>query len=42
MMQEKNGAKNRFIHGEDLLMNLLLEEKALKILLKELFLTSRT
>ena len=35
MMQEKDGVMNKFIFGEDHMIFLLLEEKVLKILVKE-------
>jgi hypothetical protein len=37
MMQEKDGVMNKFIFGEGLMMSLLLEEKVLKIQVKECF-----
>ena len=35
MTQEKDGVMNKFIFGEDHMIYLLLEEKVLKILVKE-------
>ena len=37
MMQEKDGVMNKFISGEGLMTSLLLEEKVLKIQVKECF-----
>ena len=35
IMQEKDGVMNKFIFGEDLMIYLLLEEKVLKIQVRE-------
>ena len=37
MTQEKDGVMNKFIFGEDHMIFLLLEEKVLKILVKECY-----